>query len=179
MIITDCEDFLMYNGIKYSVGDVVIANDSSIYKGSVGIISEIRDGDDKEIGIFEPNIYCSFYKNVLGGQEKQPEDFEMVTQPAVIMTPSTLLTPAQIKNAKHLKKVYLLIEDVVCDGGVEKSISIYTKPEEAKSILELYVRCSMSYGTLRYLLKKPKCIQNSTENSYQKKTKIKLAFQRS
>ena len=167
MILIDCEDFLMYNGIKYSVGDVVIANDSSIYKGSVGIISEIRDGDDKETENFEPDIYCSFYKSVLGGKEKNPDDFEMVTQPAVIMAPSILLTPAEIKNTKRSKKVYLLIEDVVCDGSIDKRISIYTNQEEAKSILELYVRCSMSYGTLRYLLKKPECIQNSTENSYE------------
>lgn len=166
MIISDCEDFIMYNGIKYSVGDVVIANDKSSYKGSVGVISEIRDDDDKETENPEPDIYCSFYKNVLGSEEKQDEDFEMVTE-SVIMAPSMLRTPTEIKSKKRLRKAYLLVEDVVCDGSIEKSLSVYSSQEDAKSILELYVRCSMSYGQLVYLLKKDGCIQNSTDSSYE------------
>jgi len=151
-----------YNG-KNTVGEYI---DDTFYRYdltlSEDVFNELQNCED-----FKSRVNSDRKRTITILFPKNPDDFEMVTQPAVIMAPSILLTPAEIKNTKRSKKVYLLIEDVVCDGSIDKRVSIYTNQEEAKSILELYVRCSMSYGTLRYLLKKPECIQNSTENSYE------------
>lgn len=54
-----------YAGVTYTVGGPVIGTDASEYHGLYGVITEIRDGDDKETENETPDIYCEFEPPVL------------------------------------------------------------------------------------------------------------------
>ena len=49
-----------YNGITYTIGDRIVANDESDYSGLSGTIMGIRDGEDKDTENETPDIYCTF-----------------------------------------------------------------------------------------------------------------------
>lgn len=49
-----------YNGTTYTIGAAVVATEESEYQGLCGIITEIRDGVDRETENDTPDIYCCF-----------------------------------------------------------------------------------------------------------------------
>lgn len=49
-----------YEGVVFKVGAPVIATEKSHYEELVGVITEIRTGDDRETENDTPDIYCSF-----------------------------------------------------------------------------------------------------------------------
>ena len=60
-------------GVTYTIGGKVCANDASDYEGLYGTITEIRDGDDRETENDTPDIYCSFMPPVLADDIKAIE----------------------------------------------------------------------------------------------------------
>ena len=60
MILSAKGESFKYKGKSYTIGEQIIANNKSAYDGLIGIITEIRDGKDKETGNSAPDIYCSF-----------------------------------------------------------------------------------------------------------------------
>ena len=62
-----------YAGVTYTVGGPVIGTDASEYHGLYGVITEIRDGDDKETENETPDIYCEFEPPVLPCEVKELE----------------------------------------------------------------------------------------------------------
>lgn len=51
------ETFL-YENTLYSIGDWIQCTEGSDYAGLNGVITEIRDGEDRESDNAEPDIYC-------------------------------------------------------------------------------------------------------------------------
>lgn len=51
------EKFL-YENIRYGIGDWVKCTEDSDYAGLSGVITEIRDGEDRETDNPTPDIYC-------------------------------------------------------------------------------------------------------------------------
>ena len=49
-----------YSGTTYTIGAAVVATEASEYRGLYGIITEIRDGVDRETENYTPDIYCCF-----------------------------------------------------------------------------------------------------------------------
>ena len=49
-----------YSGTTYTIGTAVVATEESEYQGLCGIITEIRDGVDRETENDTPDIYCCF-----------------------------------------------------------------------------------------------------------------------
>lgn len=49
-----------YSGTTYTIGAAVVATEESEYQGLCGIITEIRDGVDRETENDTPDIYCWF-----------------------------------------------------------------------------------------------------------------------
>lgn len=74
MMINKQGESFEYDGITYRVGDPVIGNEQSEYKGLFGTITEIRDGEDKETENDTPDIYCSFEPPVLPCDRKELEE---------------------------------------------------------------------------------------------------------
>ena len=73
MIINQIDAQFQYEGVTYTIGGKVRANDASDYAGLYGTITEIRDGDDRETENSTPDIYCSFmgsnFFNIYGGTQ--------------------------------------------------------------------------------------------------------------
>lgn len=53
-------DTFEYEGKIYAIGARVIGTAESEYEGLYGVITEIRDGEDKETENETPDIYCTF-----------------------------------------------------------------------------------------------------------------------
>ena len=56
MILNEHGKSIEYDGITYTIGEQIAANNQSEYEGLVGVIVEIRDGDDKETENDTPDI---------------------------------------------------------------------------------------------------------------------------
>lgn len=74
MILNENGKSFEYDGITYTIGDAVIGTNVSEYEGLVGVITEIRDGNDKETENETPDIYCSFEAPLL------PEDVKALEE---------------------------------------------------------------------------------------------------
>lgn len=60
MILNRPGDLLSFNGVRYAIGDTVMATKSSDYAGLFGTITEIRTGPDMETENDDIDIYCEF-----------------------------------------------------------------------------------------------------------------------
>ena len=85
MILSKNGEVFQYGDITYTIGEQIAANNQSEYEGLVGVIIEIRDGDDKETENDTPDIYCQFdipvldfYRN-LGLDPHDPECAQLYT----------------------------------------------------------------------------------------------------
>ena len=70
MIINKQGETFEYEGKKYIVGEDVYATESSYY-GLIGVIKEIRTGEDKDTDNPEPDIYCDFFEPVLEADKER------------------------------------------------------------------------------------------------------------
>ena len=59
-----------YNGTTYTIGAAVVATEASECQGLCGIITEIRDGVDRETENDTPDIYCCFAASVSEGDPR-------------------------------------------------------------------------------------------------------------
>ena len=122
MILNEHGKSFEYDGITYSIGDVVIGTDASEYEGLAGTIIEIRDGEDKETENETPDIYCSFEPPLLPEDVKaleetfselyeEPKTIEDIVLDMVIMAPE-MIVPAD-KRSRNIRKIklYAVAED--------------------------------------------------------------------
>ena len=73
MIYNKPNETFEYEGKKYKIGDeVVVTPVDEDYEGLIGIITEIRDGEDKDTDNETPDIYCNFFKPII------PHDIEQL-----------------------------------------------------------------------------------------------------
>ncbi len=147
-----------HNGITYTVGDKIYANENSDYAGLYGTIFEIRDGSDKETDNDTPDIYCKFMQPVYPAERKQLEDrfselyrspkqISDITLDYVIMAPDMLelVTP----DATQVLSMYLVKEDWVYAGDAGIEVTVVSDEHQARhSLLSLVLnelaegRCS-------------------------------------
>ena len=127
MILNENGKSIVYDGVTYSIGDVIIANDASEYEGLAGTIIEIRDGEDKETENETPDIYCSFEPPLLPEDVKalektfsdlyeEPKTIDDITLDMVIMAPE-MIVPAD-KRTQNIRKIklYAVTEDWANDN---------------------------------------------------------------
>lgn len=122
MILNEHGKSFEYDGIIYTIGDVIIGTNASEYEGLAGTITEIRDGDDKETENETPDIYCSFEPPLLPEDVKaleetfsdlyeEPKTIEDIVLDMVIMAPE-MIVPAD-KRSRNVRKIklYAVTED--------------------------------------------------------------------
>lgn len=87
-----------YNGMTYTIGASVAATEVSAYRGLHGIITEIRDGADRETENDTPDICCCFEPPVCPKEIEEleqrfselyqtPKRLDEITLDMVIMAP--------------------------------------------------------------------------------------------
>lgn len=101
MVIKQTGDIYQYEGITYTIGERIYANEQSDWEGLFGVITEIRTDEDKETENETPDIYCSFDVPVLSAVVKEleerfsnlyrePKKLEDISLDEVIMAPEMI-----------------------------------------------------------------------------------------
>jgi len=143
-------------GVTYTIGGKVCANDASDYEGLYGTITEIRDGDDRETENDTPDIYCSFMPPVLADDIKAIESrfsqlyrremhLEDIGLDTVIMAPDMLKVLEPIPSWQKLT-IYIIREDWAFGGNYGEDFSLTTTPDMAKYILTKLVTEQLESG---------------------------------
>ena len=108
-----------YNGTTYTIGAAVVATEESEYQGLCGIITEIRDGSDRETENDTPDIYCCFepplFPKEIHELEQRfsdlyqtPKKLDEITLDMVIMAPEMVRVISPDPSVCKTCKVYLL-----------------------------------------------------------------------
>ena len=135
MIINKQGEAFEYEGKKYIVGEDVYATESSYY-GLIGVIKEIRTGEDKDTDNPEPDIYCDFFEPVLeADKERLYQTFgNYYALDGIIMAPS-MVTPIRegcCNGKEKFGTLFLLQEEWAYDGdGVQTNTMAFTNKESA------------------------------------------------
>ena len=111
-----------YKGVSFVIGQPVVGTSQSEYEGLYGLITEIRDGEDKETENDTPDIYCSFDPPILpydieelekrfSSLYQNPKKLEDISLDEVIMAPEMIKGVEDPEKCRRLLPVYTVIED--------------------------------------------------------------------
>lgn len=146
MIINKHGEAFEYEGTAYRIGDQIVGNEQSEYRGLFGTIIEIRDGKDKETENETPDIYCSFEAPVLPCEVKEleerfsesyqePKTIDDIALDLVIMAPEMICPLEDLKECRRHPMVYVLMENWAVDGEHGNDSEIYTDYNDAKRMM--------------------------------------------
>lgn len=121
MVIKQTGDIYQYEGITYTIGERIYANEQSDWEGLFGVITEIRTDEDKETENETPDIYCSFDVPVLPAVVKEleerfsnlyrePKKMEDISLDEVIMAPE-MIEPIESWADRKKKNVSAVVEE--------------------------------------------------------------------
>ena len=141
MIIKEMGKEFYYEGNRYYVGQVVCANNESVYEGLVGKITEIRDGEDKDTENETPDVYVAFnmpdscdvkkYEerfSKLYGEEKTIDE---ICLDLVIMAPSMLTA-----SEDNTETSYVIVEEWYVNDESGREVYGSFDLEDAKAHLK-------------------------------------------
>lgn len=142
MIIDRIGAQFQYEGITYTIGGKICTNDASEFEGLYGVITEIRDGDDRETENDTPDIYCQFMLPVLPDDIKALEarfselyrtekHLDELGLDMVIMAPEMLRVLEPVEGTPKLT-VYIVREDWAFNGDYGEDFHLATDPDMAK-----------------------------------------------
>lgn len=145
MILNNKGDVYKYAGIRYVVGEKVIAIKESEYEGVVGRITEIRDGNDMETDNDGPDIYCCFEEPIISANKeklkkrfselwKKPMQIEDINLEQVIMVPDMIIPFETLQNKREF---YLLLEHESIEGNESLSVDLFADYNDAKEYIEV------------------------------------------
>ena len=125
MILTEQGAKYETEGKKFVIGEPVYVTDESDYKGLFGIVTEIRDGEDRDTDNDTVDIYCSLDKPVLPFDKENLEKhftelygkkmaLENIALDLVILSPDMLM-PITIADEKADKIELYIVQEEYCD----------------------------------------------------------------
>ncbi len=151
---------LEYEGRKYTVGDMVIANAGSMYEGLMGRITEIRTGEDKDTENLGPDIYCDFDKPqfpfaIQKFQEHfhvtvdETFDWDMVAFDGVIMAPE-MIEFMEVKTETPTSiEMYALVEEWSVNGDCDSKLYAFFNLHEAKREMQIRAYLERQDGAVK------------------------------
>lgn len=159
MILKNKGEGCYFGDTYYAVGDEVIATGESSYKGMIGIILQICDGEDKETDNDTPDIYCKFEEPKLKAHKEDAIyrlsklwngtiKLEDANVAQAVVAPSMIVPLRDYEGKDSIEKVYLLVEETCVDGDVSISFDVFSDKEEAHNHLEIELRADMEEGML-------------------------------
>lgn len=148
MIYNKSNSTFTHEGKKYEVGALVMANAQSMYDGLIGIITEIRTGEDKETENGTPDIYCDFIKPYFKEEiaefnrqkaytDKDSFDLEGMNLSNVIMAPEMLDVGNSNSKPRHYIQVFVLEEDWTVDGDSGVATEVFFRRNDALNRLRM------------------------------------------
>lgn len=140
-----------YEGRTFTVGDIVYANDCSVYEGMCGRIREIRTDKDRDTENETPDIYCEFTPPIIPAYiEKIEERFsklygkpiklEDLALDEVIMAPEMLLLDQEIRFSDGTCKetVFVVTTEWAYRGESDMKVELFYTLKDAQVYL---LRC--------------------------------------
>lgn len=156
MIYNHYGDRFIYNDKDYIVGETVISNNISDYANLVGVITEIRTGDDRETENGTPDIYCDFKMpihpqtadNLRKSVQKSYADNTPMDEIAydivldcVIMSPDMITTKRELNKKMKQHRYWIITEEVELHSPYdnERHEQTYVLPdkESANQVFQL------------------------------------------
>ncbi len=178
MIINQTGAECIYDGTSYKIGDRIIGTSKSEYEGLIGILFEIRDGEDKETENETPDLYCSFEEPILPHEisklEKifsnfygEPKKLEDISLDQVIMAPEMirvlLPTPEPLEQM-----IYSVQEEWAFHGSCDSSVSrAYTSMESAMLYMREVLREEMENGLVTDMHTDKNFVEESYDDAYE------------
>lgn len=178
MILLNKGEPFQYDGITYTIGEQIAANNQSEYEGLVGVIVEIRDGDDKETENDTPDIYCQFDAPLLPedimefekrfsqlyGEEKNLEDIAL---DYVAMAPEMIFSTSEKRKGQKLITVYSLTEDWANNGEYGYSTDLFASRDEAIREFKIRLGIEANNGIIADLGCNSQFVEEAGTDSYE------------
>lgn len=156
MILNKTGERYIHDGITYKVGCEVFVVDEGPYEGLIGMITGIRDGEDKETDNDTVDIYCDFDLpaircecdrlvgrfSILHGQ---PMTLDEINLEQVIMAPEMIQS---LENEHKDTTIHVLTEEWCSDNGYGRDIFVYTDPRKAKAKMQQLIRDDKRDGSM-------------------------------
>lgn len=171
-------EILWYDGLSYTVGAQVYANESSEYSGLFGKIMEIRTGNDRETENDTPDIYCAFDPPVLSVARKEletvfsdlyhsPKSIEELGLDFVIMGPD-MLTPLPTPDLDYPQATLYVVASHWANDGEYGSYEIpFTDQLDAKRQFHNDLRNEQEDGCIERWRTKSNFAEEETESGYE------------
>ena len=149
-----------YNGRTYTVGAAVMATEASEYRGLYGIITEIRDGSDRETENDTPDIYCCFepplFQEEIQELEQRftelyqsPKKLDEITLDMVIMAPEMVrVISADPKECKACE-LYLLTTHCTTNLDSSSFTELYADYDMARFAMLKGIREEQAEGCVK------------------------------
>ena len=136
-----------YSHHYYKIGETIIATEKSEYAGLVGVIFEIRDGEDKETENDTPDFYCAFEPPVLPQEVEKleqvfsalygtPKKLEDISLDMVIMAPEMIRPYHEIQTSGYTTDIWIVMEDWAINDMCDTDTHLFSNRESA----ELHLR---------------------------------------
>ena len=149
-----------YNGTTYTIGAAVVATEESEYQGLCGIITEIRDGVDRETENDTPDIYCWFetplFPKEIHELEQRfsdlyqtPKKLDEITLDMVIMAPEMVRVVSPDPSVCKTLKVYLLTMQFTTSGDSGCITELYADYDMARFAMLKGIREEQAEGCVK------------------------------
>ena len=167
-----------YKGVSFVIGQPVVGTSQSEYEGLYGLITEIRDGEDKETENDTPDIYCSFDPPILpydieelekrfSSLYQNPKKLEDISLDEVIMAPEMIKGVEDPEKCRRLLPVYTVIEDWARDWERGHDEQSYTELSDAKYVFYTKLKKELEEGCLPYMQNSNDFCIESMEDGYE------------
>lgn len=167
-----------YAGTIYTIGGRIVGTESSEYAGLYGVITEIRDGEDRETENDTPDLYCAFDVPALPCEVEElekcfsdlynhPMKLEDISLDCVIMAPE-MVQPLEDPQ-KHCMTVYELQEEWTVNDEYSGAIELYAEQADAKFALTQKLREEQEQeeGCISLWKNQKDFVEESTSLSYE------------
>lgn len=152
-------DKFKYGDVIFTVGQMVVGTDQSVYEGLYGRITEIKDGEDKETENKTPDIYCTFELPVLPHEieilEKRflrltGKRLEDIGLDSIIMAPEMIKRLDEPEKCHELLTIYAVTEDWAANGERGHNEMLYADPDIAKYMFNNRLKKELAEGCLEH-----------------------------
>ena len=177
MIINKSGATFEYEGLIYMIGAEIVGTPASEYQGLYGIITEIRDGSDKETDNETPEIYCSFEPPVLPYEIKMlegvfsrlysaPKTIDDITLDCVVLAPEMVRPLESLDSYRAQMPVYLVKEDWAINGEAGSSCAIFADYDDAKRVLYTTILDERNSGCIAQWAGSENYVEDSSKDSF-------------
>lgn len=178
MIINKTGEKYKFDGTEYIIGEQIIGTKESKYDGLFGVVTEIRDGKDKDTDNKTPDMYCTFEPPVLPSEilkiEKRfselygnPLTLADINFDDVIMAPKMIALISELKKSKHKVTVYEVSENWAYADNAGTSTELYAGFDDALVAFKNAISNDLSDGVGKQIQYDEDFALDITDRSYE------------